>query len=183
VLPLISGLVCFASFGWGMFRHFRRVGKPAPLMLVTGLLAFASAAIHITALARRYSLFPRAAVFFYLAGAALFWSAVRATRGKGLAACYQGQVTPELVTTGPYRFIRHPFYTSYILVWVAGYVATGRWPLIFSACVMVFVYDRSARQEEKGFDRSPLAARYRSYKERTGRYLPALPAMFRTRPI
>jgi len=173
VLCVLCAGLCFASFAWGMIRHFRRLGSPSRTMIVTALLGAASAALQIIALERRRMLFPAVAFLLYGASMLLFWWAVRVTRGK-LAACGQGSVSQEIVTAGPYRYVRHPFYTSYNLTWIAGFSATGWWPLAIAAMTMASLYERAAREEELGFSVGALADAYALYKGRTGKYLPRL---------
>jgi protein-S-isoprenylcysteine O-methyltransferase Ste14 len=168
---LCAALFCFASFAWGMIWHFRGSGKPSRAMLLTALLAVASAGLQLFAICRRPLRYPFVALTFYGTGAVLFWWAVGVTWRK-LAACGQGCVSPEIITIGPYHFIRHPFYAAYNLIWIAGFAATGWWPLALAAIVMAVRYDRAAREEELGFAAGALAANYSLYKRRTGRYLP-----------
>ena len=140
-------------------------------MLITAALGLVFAVLQILALERRPARFSVAALLLYGTSAVLFWWAVSATRGK-LAACGQRVVSAAIVETGPYRYIRHPFYTSYNLTWVAGFVASGWWPLALGSLIMAAVYQRAAHEEESLFLASPLAGQYRDYKRRTGRYLP-----------
>jgi protein-S-isoprenylcysteine O-methyltransferase Ste14 len=172
-LPLCFALFCFASFAWAMNCHFRRAGGPSRAMIITALLAAACAILQLVVLAQRQLPHPIAAVALYGSGSALFWWAVAVTRGK-LAACGQGWVSPEVVTAGPYRLVRHPFYTAYNMVWAAGFAATAWWPLALAAVVMVIRYDQAAREEEQGFATGALAEEYAAYRRRTGKYLPRI---------
>jgi protein-S-isoprenylcysteine O-methyltransferase Ste14 len=156
-----------------MAWHFRRIGKPTPAMLLTAGLAVVSATLQLVTLGRRPLRFPTAALALYGISLVLFWRAVRVTRGK-LAACGQGCVSPEVVTSGPYRYIRHPFYASYNLAWLAGFVATGWWPLAIVTIVMAALYERFAREEESGLSASALGGQYGEYRRRAGKYLPRL---------
>ncbi len=166
--------VCFASFGWGMAWHFQRAGRPSKTMLLTGVLALICTIIQVTALFRLPPKWPFAAIMLYAAGLALFWSAVRVSHHK-LAVCGQTTAPPSsLITKGPYRFIRHPFYTSYNLVWIAGFVATGWPPSLLPIFIMPIIYEWCARQEERLFAAGPLAMDYLAYRRQTGRYLPGL---------
>ena len=167
----LSAGLCFASFAWGMVWHFRKQAKPTRTMLVTTLLAGSSLTLQILALDRRRVLLPIPALILYGTSLVLFWWAVSVTRGK-LAACGQGSISSGLITCGPYRYIRHPFYTSYNLAWLAGLVATAWWPLAVAAAVMAALYERVAREEERGFAASALGEKYRLYRLRAGRYFP-----------
>jgi protein-S-isoprenylcysteine O-methyltransferase Ste14 len=79
----------------------------------------------------------------------------------------------RLVTTGPYRLVRHPLYTAGSMLWLGILLATTLWVLLFvfipGLCLLVW----RTRTEEAN-----LAARfgdeYRAYAERTGRFFPRL---------
>jgi len=145
----LANVACFASFGWGMLRHFGRGGKPRAGMMAAAAMGPVFAGIHLAAIATRPLARPGMALVLYVGGAGLFWWAVRATRGCGLGACFQGIVPAVVVRAGPYRWMRHPFYTSYMLVWVAGWVATG-WGLLGGiAGIMACVYGAAARGERE----------------------------------
>jgi protein-S-isoprenylcysteine O-methyltransferase Ste14 len=171
VILTASAACCFCSFGWGMVCHFRRLGKPSRAMILTGLAATGFAIVNLFALGLRPCRFMLPAVALYASSAVLFWWSVRVTRQK-LAACGQGSVSKEVVSDGPYRFIRHPFYTSYNLAWIAGFLATGWCLLAFVALLMALLYDRFATEEERGLLLSGLGASYERYRSRTGKYLP-----------
>jgi protein-S-isoprenylcysteine O-methyltransferase Ste14 len=166
---------CFASFVWGMVRHFRRLGRPSRAMLMTAFAAAVFAICQLAVLVRRPHRFALDALVLYGASATLFWWAVRVSHGK-LAACGQGAVSTHVVGTGPWRYVRHPFYLSYNLTWFAGLVATAWWPLAVSAITMAALYEHFAREEERGFLKSSLALEYREYRRRAGKYLPRIVA-------
>jgi protein-S-isoprenylcysteine O-methyltransferase Ste14 len=167
----IGCVVCFASFGWGMIWHFRRVGGPSGEMIGTGVAGMVCAGLQIMALFGRLVIYPYIAVAMYGVSAALFWWAVSVTRGK-LAACGQSFISPTVVTSGPYRYIRHPFYFAYNLAWFAGFVATGWWPTAATALLMAAIYERFAREEERGLLAGKCGVSYANYARVTGRYLP-----------
>lgn len=83
-------------------------------------------------------------------------------------------VPEELCETGPYRYIRHPLYTAYVLAYVAGLVALPHWVTgaLLAANLGLFVY--MANNDEKTIEASPLAADYSAYRERTGKFFPKL---------
>lgn len=77
---------------------------------------------------------------------------------------------PDLVTTGPYRFIRHPIYTGIILAAVGTAVATSLVGLIVVAVIAgFFVY--SATREEK-FLAGEFPDAFPAYKAKTKMLIP-----------
>jgi protein-S-isoprenylcysteine O-methyltransferase Ste14 len=143
-------------------------------MILTGTIVPLFAALHLAALLRRPLPQPLFAIALYAVSAALFWSAVAVTRGLRLAACFQAYVPPVVVRRGPYGFIRHPFYLAYTLTWIAGYAATGWWPLAVTALIMASLYYRAACEEEKRFMESSHGADYKAYMQAAGRFLPRM---------
>ncbi len=166
---LLTAVCSFVSFGWAMRFHFQRNGRYTSGMKLTATAGALSCAIHLTGLVihLRGEYWP--ALILYGIATALFWSAVSVTANAGLAACYQGRVATRVVDAGPYRWIRHPFYTAYGLAWVAGSVATHWWPAIVSAACMIGLYVKAARAEEREWLGSPNWEQYASYMQRTGR--------------
>lgn len=77
---------------------------------------------------------------------------------------------PELVTTGPYRFIRHPIYTGILAAVLGSALATTLYLLIALAVLAVyFIY--SALVEEKIMLRE-FPKQYPGYKKKTKMLLP-----------
>ena len=77
---------------------------------------------------------------------------------------------PELVTTGPYSYIRHPIYTGVLLAMLGTGLATSAlWFLIFVIGGGYFIY--SAFQEEKLMVKT-FPDTYPAYKARTKMLIP-----------
>ena len=80
-----------------------------------------------------------------------------------------------LVTSGPYRWVRHPFYVAWALAVTADSLVTANWFLAITGFLTVaLVVIRTRTEEEKLVER--FGAEYRSYMERTGRFFPRLKA-------
>jgi len=168
-------LGCLTSFGWGMRRFFIRPERIAPGMRITSILAPAFTFVHLGVLATAYDLTLARSVMgalLYAAACGLFWWAVRANRTQPLPACFSPNRKPHLTQTGPYGFVRHPFYCSYLLTSFAGVAATGRLWLLPTALIMLALYGVAARGEERDFANGPLAGEYQNYRRRTGRFFP-----------
>jgi protein-S-isoprenylcysteine O-methyltransferase Ste14 len=93
-------------------------------------------------------------------------------RGFGIA--FHDQVPEEVCTEGPYRWVRHPLYVSYLVAYLAVLVALPHWltATVFVANIALFVL--AARNDERILADSALAADYAVYRERTGMFLPRL---------
>jgi protein-S-isoprenylcysteine O-methyltransferase Ste14 len=86
-----------------------------------------------------------------------------------------GEHVPEtLCEDGPYRYVRHPLYVSYVLAFLAVFIALPHWittiTLLFNLALFVDV----ARRDERVIAASALAASYAAYRERTGMFLPRI---------
>ena len=113
-------------------------------------------------------------------GVVVMWLglAVRAWAVAALGGAFRTTVEVDagqaVVTTGPYRWIRHPSYTGLLLV-IAGFgLALGSW-LSLAACLVLPLPAilRRIRVEEAELDRV-LGDAYRTYKTTTKRLIPRL---------
>ena len=91
----------------------------------------------------------------------------------------EGNVTPtsatrtdhELVTSGPYRWIRHPLYTFAMLFWIGICLVAANWLLmLLLATAFLGVLLRTPLEEQRLIDE--FGDDYRAYIEQTGRYWP-----------
>jgi protein-S-isoprenylcysteine O-methyltransferase Ste14 len=109
-----------------------------------------------------------------LAGTALFWWAVRASRKARLRFAFDEEHPDSLLTSGPYRIVRHPFYTSYLLFWIGWGVAVWSPWAVLVVAIMLVLYVRAALMEERKFSLSPLASDYAVYRRRAGLFWPRI---------
>jgi protein-S-isoprenylcysteine O-methyltransferase Ste14 len=104
----------------------------------------------------------------------MFHRTARASREGALHFAFDVENPVSLVTAGPYRYVRHPFYTSYLIFWTG--LALGTWSLwaVPVLVLMAVLYTVAARGEEGKFANSPMAAEYAAYRTRTGMFWPRL---------
>ncbi|HEV2418939.1 MAG TPA: methyltransferase [Terriglobia bacterium] len=144
-------------------------------MKVITVCGYTFAALHLGAILLAQGVSPERfwlAAFIYAAGLALYWWAIAINRARRLSAAFSGDVPTHLVEDGPYRLIRHPFYCSYLLVWTAGVIGSGRLWLLATVAVMLGLYLRAAYIEERKFARCALASEYEALRGRTGLLTP-----------
>ena len=168
-------LSCLLSFAWGMRKFFVQPSGTTPGMKLISTCGVLFAALHFGAIFLPGSVTAERGwlgTLLYLWSLGLFWWAIRANSAARLSAAFSPDVPVHLVENGPYRFIRHPFYCSYVLAWSAGTIATARWWLLPTMVAMVAIYLRAATLEEEKFSRSSLAAEYQRYRARTALLVP-----------
>lgn len=170
-------LLVIASYSWSLRRHFimpARVPRGAKLLFA---LVPAAAALFLYLLWSRHQAMTcqLAGLAVQLAGGWLFWSAVAASRSARLGFAFDGEHVPHgLVTSGPYRYLRHPFYTSYLLFWAGWAIATWSPLAVVPLAAFAVTYMIAAQAEERRMSDSPLAHEYEAYKRRAGFLWPRL---------
>jgi protein-S-isoprenylcysteine O-methyltransferase Ste14 len=93
------------------------------------------------------------------------------TLGSNLTDTVVTRRNHTLVTNGPYRWVRHPFYDSVALWFASMSLAASNWFLLAGGVVtLVLLVIRTAAEEERLVLR--FGESYRSYMNRTGRFVP-----------
>jgi protein-S-isoprenylcysteine O-methyltransferase Ste14 len=147
--PVVANLSAFVVFFASLlfFSGSPEASQALPLALSGCLLALAGAALVLRS---RTEL-----------GAA--WSFVpNADQGTGL------------VTTGPYRLVRHPIYLGLALLATGQALAFGAWPallIVLAGVIPTFAW--RARAEDKLLSRT-FGERYAAYRQRTRMIIPYL---------
>ncbi len=164
----------FASLSWGVRRHFVVTGGVAPGMRLITCLTLSSFAWFVWARVAQaaadraaHPLADASGLAVLSLDMALFWWAVRTTRARRLTLAFSADQPCFLHESGPYAWVRHPFYVSYVLFWVATALLCHRWAHWLVPAAMAAVYVRAARMEEAKFAASHLAADYERYRSRT----------------
>jgi protein-S-isoprenylcysteine O-methyltransferase Ste14 len=147
--PVVANLSAFGLFFSSLliFSGSSEASVVLPLALSGCLLALAGAALVLRSRAEL--------------GAA--WSFVpTADQGTGL------------VTTGPYRLVRHPIYLGFVLLALGEALAFGSWPaLMIALSGIVPTFAWRARAEETLLSRT-FDERYDVYRQRTKMIIPHL---------
>ena len=93
--------------------------------------------------------------------------------GRALSKSLTIQEDHQLVTTGPYRWIRHPMYTVFIFYFLSLFlVSMNLFLLIVWIIMMITFIIRIPKEEQMLIDQFGEA--YRDYMQRTGRLFPRL---------
>ena len=95
------------------------------------------------------------------------------TLGKNLTDTVVTRAEHTLVTRGPYRWVRHPFYLATALAVVANSLVTANWFLALTGGISFGLLVLRTRIEEKKLIER-FGEDYNEYMKRTGRFLPRL---------
>ncbi len=106
-----------------------------------------------------------------IAGAVVgVWSAIYL--GKGLTPSPLPNGLTDLVSAGPYRWVRHPMYSAVILFMAGVAARSGSWIVVAELIGLVVLFSVKSRWEEaqlaEAFDG------YREYAVTTPRFIPGL---------
>jgi len=141
-IPALANLIVFMFDPYARGFEFISV---APQAMIVGAMIFNVAALMI--LSAHLSL-------------GEFWSGDLGTRARH-----------QLVESGLYRWIRHPLYTSFVLIPIGLFLMTGDWLVaVWTLAYVLAVAGRAWKEEEMLLGR--LGQSYALYMQRTGRFLP-----------
>jgi protein-S-isoprenylcysteine O-methyltransferase Ste14 len=114
-----------------------------------------------------------AGIALYAVSLALFLSAIEAAKRAPMTRTFVYEPRCDrILTSGPYRVVRHPIYLSYSLAWLAAPVAMHSLALLLTAVFMIVCYVISAAEEERRLAAGPMAAEYAKHRVSTWRLIP-----------
>lgn len=105
-----------------------------------------------------------------LAVAAAHW--VLRSLGRNVSETVLTKAHHELVTSGPYRWVRHPLYTTGLALFVALGLMTASWLVLLAAAVTLVLLSWLVVPQEERALLARFGDRYREYMRRSGRLLP-----------
>jgi protein-S-isoprenylcysteine O-methyltransferase Ste14 len=108
------------------------------------------------------------AVFFASGIAFAIWARIHLGRNWGMPMDQKAE--PELVTSGPYRLVRHPIYSGLLLAVVGTALATSLIALIIALPLTGYFYFAGS-EEEKNLT-AAFPEEYPAYKSRTKMLIP-----------
>src|SRR5690349_18696746 len=125
LIVTVVSLSVIVQYSWSLKAHFNSPKMPTGTVVIS-VVVLTTAAIFVALLWIESQPALATLVGLVLEGLALwlFWAAIKASRAARLKMAFDVQNPHGLVTTGPYRYLRHPFYTSYLIFWVGWVIAT-----------------------------------------------------------
>ena len=80
----------------------------------------------------------------------------------------------ELITTGPYRWIRHPIYASMFGMLLATGLAKSWWPLLVAGVVLFIIGTEIRVRAEEGLLAARFGQKHATYRATTRAYIPCV---------
>ncbi len=106
-----------------------------------------------------------------VAGPLLLWT--HQSLGKNWSATVEIREEQTLVTSGPYRWVRHPMYTAFFVSGLATLLVSANW-VIGGGWLGQGIVAASRVGDEEALMIEEFGDQYRAYIRRTGRFLPPM---------
>jgi len=101
----------------------------------------------------------------------MYWTL--SSLGKNLTDTVVVRKNATLITHGPYRWVRHPFYVTAAVLMGSVTVLTANWMIgLSSAMILAMLAIRTSKEEQMLIER--FGQPYLDYRQRTGRFVPRL---------
>jgi protein-S-isoprenylcysteine O-methyltransferase Ste14 len=176
-LLVFSALAAVSFFCVGLTSYFeRRPDRPLWVRGIhdAGMLLSLVHLVAVVVLDPRSDGFAVAGIIMYTTSVALFLSAIEAASRTRLQRAFIDLPLPDrLITDGPYRWVRHPFYDCMALFVISIALMMANWFVIVAGGVMfTLLAIRSRTEERKLLER--FGEPYRAYRARTGGFLPKM---------
>lgn len=175
-LVLCLAVAAYGSYVWGAQCFFSATdtgamrGKQRISLVVGGAIALNLG--YLLMAPTTSTLLGLLALGLFAASLLLFWSAVQSANSVRLAFLGSQQPPQAVLRDGPYKWIRHPFYASYILGWLGAALGAPH-PLTWTVCIgLALLYTRAAQQEENRLLQSSLGEQYADYRRTAGMFIP-----------
>ncbi len=171
----LIGLAYFLSISIATRQHFRSDSYPAGMYVISALSLVGLGTFLYFAF-RSELIFTGLTLVLILIAQGLFTWAMRHSKNKGLTLALDEQMQSEsIITTGPWRYMRHPFYASYMIFWLGCALATQHIISVIAFLTLSGIYAYSARREERALSSGPLRKDYIEYRDTVGFFYPRLP--------
>lgn len=112
------------------------------------------------------------AAFIFLA--LIFRWTLQSAREAQLTLAFTQSTSVQVANKGPYRWIRHPIYTVYLIHWSVAPLMLGEWWAWIPPAAIFVLYSVAAGQEEAALLSGPLRVQYAEYRRNTGMFIPKI---------
>jgi len=78
----------------------------------------------------------------------------------------------KLIKTGPYKFVRHPMYSSYLLLFLSSFLISGNWAIGLFGIAVIATLMTIRMVKEEALLVEKFGEEYREYRRNTGMFIP-----------
>ncbi|HVS79753.1 MAG TPA: isoprenylcysteine carboxylmethyltransferase family protein [Candidatus Paceibacterota bacterium] len=156
--------------GWGRWLAVRAI-LLAVIFAVLGNKIFTGDSVHMSRASGPANI-PLGVIGVLLCMAGIgfaIWA--RKHLGKNWGMPMSIKEKPDLVTTGPYTYVRHPIYTGMLLALAGSAIVGGQWEWLVPAALFAAYFVYSAKVEEKNMSKI-FPDQYPEYKKRSKMLIP-----------
>lgn len=174
-LLVAASAAAVGFFAAGLTLYFEKSPRPLWVLAVhyLSMVLALAAFLGVLFLPTRADPWVAAAIVMYAAAIAIFLSSIEAAKRTRLQRSFVDHPLPDrLITDGPYKWIRHPFCTGYLLGALAGPVGIDHPGMLLIAAPLAVLSIYAAVHEERVWLAGPKSEEYRAYRRRTGMFLP-----------
>ena len=176
-LNIVAGLVAFSYFvsiSIATRQHFSSEKYPLGMYLISALSIVGLYLFMRFAFVFALNNFAVSAALILIAFALFFW-ALKHSRAKKLSLAFDEETRIDgIIVSGPWKYVRHPFYVSYVLFWLGCALGTLHLASITVAAALLFIYAYSAAREEAALKLGRYGGDYVEYRKRAGFFLPRI---------
>lgn len=177
-LLILLASATYLSSIWAALFYFKiedsSGSKAKKLISIIGLIAIFLSLGILVKLPSISLLLDCISAALYLCSLIIFWCSYLASKNYSLNFAFSDTTPEKLIVQGPYKWVRHPFYSSYILSWLGVFVYAPNLISLIIILLMTSIYFVAAAKEEKNILISRLGYIYQEYQYKTGRFLPKL---------
>lgn len=174
-LLIVVSTINFLAFAWAVKRHFASSSVPMAMKFLSAF-SVANFVLFVASawLQPPHGLAITASLLLNLLAFVQFTSAVSYSRSARLKLIFDANQPESVFRGGPFRYIRHPFYGSYIAFWISCAISSPWLSIKAISAALCVTYIASAFREERSFRSSSVAQEYESYARDAGMFFPRL---------
>jgi len=164
---IVLALLVLSSYVWGNRSFFNKDHEQPTIFYLTNPMGILTAIVivwKVFAIRNDSMLVPLFADTLLIASLSLYWMALRTHKIK-LTYSFVDDTPTHIVTSGPYKNVRHPFYTSYLITYLAVSIYTLDLFVIGLSIFWVVFYYWASYFEEKKFANKEI---WRALKDKEG---------------
>jgi protein-S-isoprenylcysteine O-methyltransferase Ste14 len=174
----ILASLSFLSFAFGVLKVFSKTPDlnltRYRILQLGSLMTWAVILWYSREVARNGPFMAWMAIGGQAASLSLFWVCVHQVRKMKFNLIFTECQSTFLNDRGAFRFVRHPFYASYLLSYWTALASIQHPAVLLVAVLMSGTYFIAAREEEGLFLRGALSGQYAIYRSKTGMFFPKL---------